>query len=84
LKKKVQAKKNTAQGKLKILFSRRYRLTLYYYNYSGLGGKALLGQDDNQSSDDSSDDGVDYFQTGNCTTSFIILQICDNKNNCFT
>jgi len=39
----------------------------------------LLGQEDIPSSDDASDDGVDYFQTGNFTTSFIILQLRQYK-----
>ena len=45
----------------------------YYYIYSEWGGKNLLGQDDIPSDEDGTDDGVDYFGTGNVTDSIILL-----------
>jgi len=45
----------------------------YYYIYSGLGGKNLSRQEDILSDEGASDDGVDYFGTGNLIDSFILL-----------
>ena len=48
-------------------------LNYYYYIYSGLGGKNLSRQDDIPSDEGASDDGVNYFGTGNLNNSFILL-----------
>ena len=72
-KKRVQTKKTT-QPRLTKDFVFMCIVTLnYYYIYSGWGGKNLIGQDDIPSDEDASNDGVDYFGTGNLTDSFILL-----------